>query len=152
MINEHEKLMVEHHVKYKEIHGVDETVWMTQNEHKILHNKLRREGACNIPVDELRKISKSAYARTEKGKHIHKLYRNSESGIEARQKYDSSDKYKETRKKYTQHNVKTITFSDAQCPNISHYERIIYNKNTGNVSCKSSFLGEHGFKIPIINI
>ena len=29
MINEQGELMVEHHVKYLEIHGVDETEWMT---------------------------------------------------------------------------------------------------------------------------
>ena len=152
MINENGETLVEHHTKYKEIHGVDETVWLTDSEHKKLHKKLRREGGCKIPVDELRRISKSAYARTEKGKHVHKLYRNSASGIEAKKKYDRSDKQEQTRNKYYRYNVKTLTFSDAQCPNISLYEKIIYNMKTGCVSFRSAFLGEHGYKMLTINI
>jgi hypothetical protein len=33
--------LIEHHVKYKEIHGVDETIWMTRSEHLLLHARLR---------------------------------------------------------------------------------------------------------------
>jgi len=52
--------LIEHHIKYKEIHGVDETVWMTVSDHRKLHNRLRREGKCKIPIDELRGIAKKA--------------------------------------------------------------------------------------------
>jgi len=66
--NEKGEYMVEHHVKYEEIHGVDETVWMTMREHKLLHSRLRREGKCDISVEELTKISVNAHHRTEKWK------------------------------------------------------------------------------------
>ena len=55
-------VLVRHHVKYKEIHGVDVVVLMEQSEHKKLHNRLRREGKCNIPVSELKKISDNGSA------------------------------------------------------------------------------------------
>lgn len=63
-IDTNEKI-VHHHVKYKEIHGVDEIKLMTQGDHLRLHNRLRREGKCNIPVKELGKITKSAYIRMQ---------------------------------------------------------------------------------------
>lgn len=31
---------VDHHVKYKEIHGVDEVIIMTHREHARLHNRV----------------------------------------------------------------------------------------------------------------
>lgn len=57
---------IEHHSKYKEMHGFDETTWMTKSEHKKLHARLRKSGKCNVPVDELRRISKIAHSRTKK--------------------------------------------------------------------------------------
>lgn len=44
--------MVEHHTKYKEIHGEDKTVFMPIREHTALHRRLRKEGKCNIPVNK----------------------------------------------------------------------------------------------------
>lgn len=67
-------VLVEHHTKYKEIHGYDETVWMEKGEHKRLHNRLRREGKCNIPVDILQRISNAAQGRTRKSKEYHSDY------------------------------------------------------------------------------
>lgn len=65
-LNEKGEWMDEHHVKYKKLHGVDETVFMTRSEHKKLHMRLRREGKCNVPPDELNKISHAARRRTGK--------------------------------------------------------------------------------------
>lgn len=56
--------IVQHHVKYKEIHGVDEIVLMPASEHVELHRKLRQKGKCKVPVDELKKISSNASVRT----------------------------------------------------------------------------------------
>lgn len=53
MINEKGEMLVEHHVKYKELHGVDETVWLTFGEHEKLHRRLRKQGKCNVPAKEL---------------------------------------------------------------------------------------------------
>lgn len=58
--------LIEHHTKYKEIHGKDETIFMTLSEHQKLHIRLRKEGKCNIPSDKLNKISTRAHQRTEK--------------------------------------------------------------------------------------
>lgn len=61
--------LVEHHVKYKEIHSEDKTVFIPVREHIILHRRLRKEGRCNIPTKELQKISSKAYLRTDKYKN-----------------------------------------------------------------------------------
>lgn len=58
--------LIEHHTKYKEIHGKDETIFISHGEHIRLHRRLRREGKCNIPPKELEKISNRAGWRTEK--------------------------------------------------------------------------------------
>ena len=81
--------MIEHHIKYKEIHGYDKTVMMSHGEHIKLHNKLRKEGKCNISVKELKRISDKAYQRTNKAKEKQQdYYRN------------LSDKQKTRRKGY----------------------------------------------------
>ncbi len=67
-------MLVEHHIKYKEIHGVDETVWMEIGEHISLHKRLRKENKCKIPVDILNNISKKANQRTNKYKQWKKEY------------------------------------------------------------------------------
>lgn len=58
--------LIEHHIHYKEIDGYDETIWMTPSKHRLLHNRLKREGKCNILPEELEKISMAASERTEK--------------------------------------------------------------------------------------
>ena len=55
--------MVHHHVCYEEIHGYDLVILMPIGEHRKLHNRLRREGNCQIPSKELHKISIKAYKR-----------------------------------------------------------------------------------------
>ena len=55
--------MVQHHVHYKEIDGYDEIVMMEKGEHIALHDRLRYERKCNIPVKKLRKISNAARSR-----------------------------------------------------------------------------------------
>ena len=122
--------MIEHHIKYKEIHGVDETVWMTTSEHVKLHNKLRKEDKCNVPVDTLTKISVAAYHRTEK-----RLKYNTEYG-----------------KKYNKNYIEKIDFIDTPGANTQFSERITYNYATGNISYSAWFRGAHGYKLPIVSI
>ena len=62
-------VMVHHHIKYKEIHGVDEIVMMEIGEHRKLHNRLRKENKCNILPSVLKKISWAAYSRTYRKDH-----------------------------------------------------------------------------------
>lgn len=66
--------IVEHHVKYIEIHGKDVTTFILQSEHIKLHRRLRKTGKCNIPIEILDKISTTASKRTKKAKRDYKLY------------------------------------------------------------------------------
>lgn len=58
--------LVEHHAKYEEIHGEDKTIFISMSKHVRLHQKLRKEGKCNIPPKELARISANARRRTDK--------------------------------------------------------------------------------------
>lgn len=95
--------LIEHHIHYKEIDGYDETVLITPSEHRLLHNKLRREGKCNIPPKELEKISRKAYERTEKSKMKRAEYRE-----------DNQEKMKTTRKIYREENKERIAIKQKE--------------------------------------
>lgn len=66
--------IMKHHIKYKEIHGIDEVILMTRSEHSKLHNRLRKEGKCNISPDDLQKISCSASQRKPQILHKNGLF------------------------------------------------------------------------------
>ena len=115
--------LIEHHIKYKEIHGYDKTVWLTWSEHKRLHIRLRKEGKCQVSPDELKVISSKAYMRTSKYKHLACRL--------------SRDRTHETRKHFTK----------SLAPNISLFTDILYYINTGNVSVTSYFHSSHGKRL-----
>lgn len=104
--------LLEHHTKYKEIHGVDETIWMTRSEHQKLHRRLRRDGRCKIPVDELSQIADRAFNRTKK--------------------------IRERQKKYNQ-NVKRYVVTETVLPYCQLVQIISYNLNNGVISFCSGF-------------
>jgi len=118
--------LIEHHVKYKEIHGVDETVWMTRSEHKKLHNKLRKSGKCNISGKELAGIAHAAALRTPKMKAWKLNYKKQHEG--------------------------NIRFSESIVPNIFHHENINYNYKTGIISISCFFEGQHGHRLKTVDI
>lgn len=118
-------MLVEHHIKYKEIHGVDKTTWMTMSEHKLLHLSLRRNGKCNIPSETLRVISNKAHSRTKKTKE----YRNCFA------------------KKYTHDNLYQFMFKTCYPTNMRLIENLIINKKTGAIRFYSGFVGHHGIKL-----
>ena len=144
--------MVEHHTHYREIHGYDKTVWMTASEHKKLHNRLRREGKCNILSDELNTISRAARCRTDKQKEAHRRYCKSEKGKIATHVYDRTDTAKKLRNNYRSKHVQTLTFNDNMDVNLIHRDTISYNSATGNVSINARFLGNHDKKILMVDI
>lgn len=152
MINEQGEKMVEHHTHYKEIQGYDKTIWLTDSEHKKLHKKLRKNNECNIPVDMLRNISKSAHARTEKGKKTLKNYRISERGKKTKNRYSQSDKSKQTRREYDKNNIQYIHFYETPGPNTQLHERIRYNHKTGTVIYNARYDGLHNYTLPVIDI
>lgn len=137
--NENGETLVEHHTKYKEIHGYDETVWITQSEHKLLHHRLRKEGKCNIPPSKLHKIAIAANQRTEKGKRYNKRYK-------------QSDKAKLVQRIYDKNIIQYIDFVETPGTNIQFYEIIRYNYNTGLPNYSARFRGHHGYKLPVIDI
>jgi len=102
--NENGECMTEHHVKYKEIHGIDETVWMTRGEHIKLHGRLRRDGECQVDIEELGKISRAANTRTSKFRAQRKeeYQENREIVSAQRKKYyqDNKEKIQLRHKKY----------------------------------------------------
>lgn len=116
-INERGEKMVEHHVKYKELHGVDETVWMTVREHKLLHMKLRREGKCTVSSGKLKKISGAARNRTQKVRdYARKRYEENIEEIRKERREYSRKYYEENKekvsirkKKYYEENKERIT-------------------------------------------
>lgn len=136
----HSSELIEHHTKYKEIHGIDETIWMTPSEHRNLHNRLRAEGKCNISSEELKKISISATGRTEKNKQQQVEFHRTEK---YRQYY--SDRAKKLKNNW-------LVFDEILAPNIKLREQISYYYKTGTVTVSSGFYGNHGIKIPTIQI
>ena len=122
--------LIEHHVKYKELHGYDETVWMTRSEHRKLHHRLRKEGECNVPVDELHRIAMAAHGRTKKKKEWKSKYM----------------------KEYSKRHIQSFDFFEYTGPNTRLHEIIGYNHKTGTVSYSSRFRGTHKNKLLAINI
>lgn len=117
--------LVQHHIKYKEIHGYDDVVWITAREHRLLHNRLRREGKCNVPGTTLREISKTAYSRT--------------------------DTSKEQRKKYKSNFMKSLVFRETLGENVRLLETITINTNTNEVGIYLSFSAYNGYKLKRID-
>ena len=121
-------MLVQHHTKYKEIHGEDEIVMMTPSEHVRLHKRLRSKGQCTVPVDELTKISRAAHRRTEKGKQSraanNATYRKSEHGKEVLATYLAA---------YSIKNIRSIDFFDPLDTRINLHESIRFNAKTGGV-------------------
>jgi len=126
-------MLVQHHTKYKEIHGYDEIIIMTVSDHKKLHQRLRQEGICTIPPAKLLAISHAAHMRTSKGK--------------------------ETQRKNDQrlniprhHKSNRIQFQENVGKNVRLQETISVHPNTGTMNYTSLFRGNHKKKLKIIDI
>ena len=143
--------LVEHHIKYLEIHGVDETVWLMHGEHKKLHNHLRREGKCKIPVDELKKIAMAAHDRTPKRRAARAAYDKSPKRRATHTAYDKSPEGRTARAAYRK-NIQSIKFSETPCTHVEFSERINYNHKTGTVSYIAGFYGTGGHPLPMVDI
>lgn len=122
-------MLVEHHIRYKELHGEDKTVWITQSEHKKLHAKLRREQKCKLPSKELHHIASRAWRRTDKAK----------------------DKLREINKNFYENHVPAIRFNETISKGVVLEEKIFYNKNNGKVHISVLFWGQHGLKLYNLN-
>ncbi|NJD54328.1 MAG: hypothetical protein FIB07_15875 [Candidatus Methanoperedens sp.] len=59
---------VEHHIKYKEVDGYDETAWLSVAEHERVHSKRTLLDELGIHGKERHRLTTNAYRRTEKTK------------------------------------------------------------------------------------
>jgi len=129
-------MMVEHHIKYKEIHGYDETIWITKSEHnKINHRILFPE----VSKEELKKISHMAQERTTKRRKYKRIYSK-----------NNCEKYYENNKEKFKFPKKF--FNLYMMPNVKYNESIGYNKNTNNILIHCGFQTYHGKKLFYIDI
>ena len=119
-------MLVQHHIKYIEIHGVDEVVMMEKGEHDKLHKRLRSVGKCSMTAVELDRISKRAHQRSKLGMA--------------------------TTAKWRKENWQQILEYTPIGPGISLAERIAYNFNNGNVGYASWFTCQSKGKITYIDI
>jgi len=124
-------MLVQHHVKYQEIHGVDEIVEMTQSEHRKLHCRLRKEGLCNIPAVDLNRIATAAHARTDKC-------------VRRQNIYQKTDYAKKLHKEYLKQNLRRLVFTENMVPNVQFREDIDYNRKSGTVSYCAYFKATGG--------
>ena len=122
-------MFVQHHIKYEELHGVDEVVMMEQGEHLKLHYRLRREGKCAIPAEELRAISNAAHSRTDK-----------------RRKTQQKNNKLIYRKEHRFWFIETI----GKCAQLA--ESILFNPSTGTVTYYSQFRGCGRRKLKFIDV
>ena len=125
--------MVQHHVKYEEIHGVDEIVMMDCDEHRKLHVRLRKEGKCTIPAEELQVISYAAYTRTDKGK-------------------ETIRKTKRKQHQIMDNKKNCLQFYETVMTNVKIVEKIRLNPNTGAVWYSSCFRSNCKTKLKFIDI
>ncbi|MBU1013802.1 MAG: hypothetical protein KKG99_12420 [Bacteroidetes bacterium] len=118
--------LIEHHIKYKEIHGKDVTVWLSRSEHSKLHRRLRKENKCKISVPELLIIAQKAGRRTDRAKRYNKEYR------------------------YM--NIYSFDFYNNLAKNVQHHEQIFYNNNNGGCVVNCRFKGTNGKKLFYVDI
>src|SRR3990172_1537770 len=161
-------MLVEHHIKYKEIHGVDETVWMEKGEHMKLHKRLRKEGKCKIPVLVLRDISNLANHRARKRRVqqigfdepilknfriIRKIKYNNHTG-----KISYSSRFRRCTQKprksirRSDKHIGRIDFHETLGTNVRFSETLRYNPHTENISYTSGFESYHGHILPEVKI
>ncbi len=115
-------MLINHHVKYKEIHGIDETEKVTRREHMILHGRPVVGMKSNNPIP--RKIAVAA------GNRIHMPAHN----------------------KIIHDKRNTIDFNDRIDKNIVLRETMIVNPSTNTITWSSRFIGDHGRKIIGVDI
>lgn len=132
------RYLIEHHTKYKEIHGMDESIWMTPSEHRSLHNRLRKEGKCNIHPEELANISLRA---SKRGKRF----------LNSILEYDKTEKKRLYRSEYYRNNVKHKVYQKTLATNVILYEDITYNIKTNTLTVTSRFKGNRT-TLPVIQI
>ena len=144
--------MVEHHTHYREIHGYDKTVWMTRSEHFKLHQRLRKNGECNVPVDELSVVAMAAHNRTDKSKKNTAKYQAGYKYKQKRIEYEGSPERIKYKRGYHLKNIWEKHHWTYMIPYVTLKETIGYNIATNHLSVSSGFYGTHKKKLLVIDI
>ena len=94
-----------HHIRYLELHGEDEIIMLSREEHIKAHVQDRANGFKSIPIWIVRAAAARTYGQTNKGKASSKRriakYEHSEAGKAARMKYEQSEAGKAVRAKHS---------------------------------------------------
>lgn len=101
----------QHHIRYEEIHGEDEIILLSHEEHLKVHREDHANGFKPIPDWIVRaaqdrspvgKVAHKRHRQTEGYRHTRIAYEQSDVGKVAREQYKQSDKGKATRIAYDQ--------------------------------------------------
>lgn len=168
--------LVEHHTKYIETHGIDETVWISYGEHERINHRILFP---NHTIEELRNISNAANGRTSKHKkqmkkywnkniqtkvfilRVHKyayvhqkiLYNNATENMTITSHYQLDNKNQSSaQKKYVKKNIWIKAFQYTPGPNTRVRTKITYNTLNETIKVSSNIDGQHGLKLPVIVI
>ncbi len=96
---------------------------------------------CNIPPDELEKISLVATRRTKTKRH--------KEAVREHRKSEYAKKYKS---EYCKAYIMRIATNTTLARNVRFHEEIAYNIKTDALTISSGFIGDHGIKLPIIQV
>lgn len=144
--------MVEHHTHYREIHGYDKTVWMTRSEHAKLHQRLRKNGECNVPADKLSVVAMAASGRTDKSKENTAKYQAECKYKQKKIEYEGSPKRIKYKRDYRLKNIWEKHHWTYMMSYVTLKETIGYNIATNHISVSSGFYGSHKKKLLVIDI
>lgn len=131
-----DKELIHHHRSYEP----EEIVMVCRSCHKILHNRLRKDGLCKIPAHELSLMS-------QKSNHAIRLVEKrmkSEDGLKISRKINK--KFREV------HNQYDFRFYETMMPNIRLHERIRILDDGKQIITWSGFLFGHGKSFPIVDV
>lgn len=131
-----DKKLIHHHKSY----DPEIIVMVCRSCHKLLHNRLRKEGLCTVPPEDISRMS--IYSNNTK--KLNSIRQKSESGLVISRKINK--KFRET------HNQYDYRFYETMMPNIRLHERIRILDDGEQIITWSGFLFGHGKTFPIIDV
>lgn len=131
-----DKELIHHHRSYEP----EEIVLVCRSCHKLLHNRLRKEGLCTVPPEEISRMS----IDSKNTKKLNSIRQKSERGLAISRKINK--KFRDV------HNQYDYRFYETMMPNIRLHERIRILDGGEQIITWSGFLFGHGKSFPIIDI
>lgn len=130
-----DKELIHHHKSY----DPEIIVMVCRSCHKLLHNRLRKEGVCTVPSIELATMSKNS----NNTKKLRDIRMKSDAGHILSRKINK--KFRDV------HNQYDFRFYETMMPNIRLLERIRILDNGKQIISWSGFLGGHGKELYLID-